>query len=136
MVTKLNVSAYNGQPSSNDKIDGGPCYALCDVQALASSNAIVLATRRSNNQAYDLGFDTADIGTLILELTTRDYKDSEWCDISQPNRVVAADAYTLRRIEHDDTTEKKLYLSYYLKFAISSNNQILMMVSNHLSGRT
>ena len=134
MVPFKNISDYHGEPpqsGNSRKIPGGPLYRLCDVQALTlESNVLNLWTKDCRNNVVDLGFDAADVGGLIRELTTRDYRDSEWCENGR-GAVAACDAYTLRRIEFREKIGKTFPIKYYLKFAVARSGALLLIVSCH-----
>ena len=134
MVPLRNLSAYNGDPpqvGNTRKLLVGPLYGLDVVQAMTHTpSALSLWTQKCKRDAANLGFDTADVGELIRELTDRDYRDSEWCENGR-GAWAACDAYTLRRLEFLEKAGKSLPMEYYLKFALSKNGTLLLMVSCH-----
>ena len=134
MVPLRNLSAYNGDPplaGNTRKLLVGPLYGLSVVQALTHTpSALSLWTQKCKRDVANLGFDTADVGELIRELTERDYRDSEWCENGR-GAWAACDAYTLRRLEFLEKAGKSLPMEYYLKFALSKNGTLLLMVSCH-----
>lgn len=134
MVILKNLSAYPGEPpreGDHRKIPGGPLYPLSEVQVLASqSGALNLWTLRCRNTAAGQGLDTGDVGTLIGELTERDYRDSEWCENGR-GACAACDAYSLRRLEFMEKVGKSFTVEYFLKFAVAKTGQLLLIVSCH-----
>lgn len=134
MVTFINLSSYPGEPpklGNTRKISVGPLYGLSEVQALTHrASAVSLWTQKCRRDVANLGFDTADVGELIRELTDQDYRDSEWCENGR-NAWAACDAYTLCRPEFLEKVGKSLPMEYYLKFALSKTGTLLLMVSCH-----
>lgn len=135
MVPFKNLSDYSGEPpQSGDsrKIPGGPLYRLNDVQALTlETNVLNLWTKDCRRDVVSLGFEAADVGGLIRELTSRDYRDSEWCENGR-GAVAACDAYTLRRNEFREKIGKSFSIQYYLKFALARSGALLLIVSCHI----
>lgn len=136
MVTSIIVSEYSGSPpadGANRKIAGGPLYELARVHALAQAvPGLRFWTRSSELEALDLNVDTQDVAQWLLELTPRDYRDSEWC-ADGLRAWAACDAYVLRRSEWMAAAHKHMPVDYFLKFAIARSGALILMVSCHTS---
>lgn len=89
-----------------------------------------LLTAKCRQDAQNLGWDEDDIAQLLLSLTARDYKDSEWCDNGK-GAWAACDAYAVRRREWVETARKELTMEYFLKFAIGKMGTVVLMLSCH-----
>jgi hypothetical protein len=122
MVTSRNLSSFDGVPPAegeNRKIAGGPLYSLLKMQALTEQpDTVKLWTTKCRQDAANLALDSADIGEMIRELATSDYRDSEWCDNGKGSWA-ACDAYTLTGREFNEFAGKWLRIEYFLKFAES-----------------
>ncbi len=134
MVTFKNLSAYAGdlpKDSGDRKIPDGPLYKLAEIQTVAAApGAVQLWTAKCRRDAANLTLDAADVGTMLQELTGRDYRDSEWCDNGK-GAWAACDAYTLRRLEYLESASKSFRMEYFLKFALSKTGKLVLMVSCH-----
>lgn len=136
MVTLAIVSEYSGAlpaEGASRKIAGGPLYDLARIHALAGAvHGVRFWTRSSELEALDLNIDTEDVAQWLLELTPRDYRDSEWCEDGR-RAWAACDAYVLRRSEWIAAAHKYMPVDYFLKFAIARSGALILMVSCHTS---
>lgn len=136
MVNNLNLQPPASDSPSDDerKIQGGPLYPLSEVQDnVREYGRIFLVTRDCRRDVENrLGWSTDDVGQLVLELSDRDYRNSEWCK-SSISKWLPCDAYTIRRSEHINASGISVNCEYYLKFAIGPDGTALLFVSCHLS---
>lgn len=133
MVSFKVISEYSGGPDPGDrvKIGVGPLYDLARVQALAAcADRVKLLTQKCRQDVHNLGWDEDYVAQLLLSLTARDYKDSEWCDNGKGSWA-ACDAYMIRRREWVETARKEMTMSYFLKFAIGKTGTLVLMLSCH-----
>lgn len=94
-----NISKYKSDPPKGNKprkITNGPIYTKDEVRELSGPRKLEFGTKRSGEDAADLGFSAHDIADLItLALDTGSYHDSEWCiQNSQKNLWAACDAHS------------------------------------------
>jgi hypothetical protein len=133
MVSFVVVSEYSGGPDPGNrvKIGAGPLYDLARVQALAArADRVKLLTQKCRQDVHNLGWDEDHVAQLLLSLTAKDYKDSEWCDNGR-GAWAACDAYTIRRREWVPAAHKELTMDYFLKFAIGKAGTLVLMLSCH-----
>lgn len=128
------MSAYAGdlpKDGGDRKIRGGPLYKLAEIQAVATApDAVQLWTAKCRRDVANLTLNAADVGTMLQELTERDYRGSEWCDNGK-GAWAACDAYALRRLEYLESAAKSFRMGYFLKFALSKTGKLVLMVSCH-----
>lgn len=140
MVKIINISQYDGELPEQEgdrKISNGPLYEKNHVlnilgQKGSASQAIVPWTRKcvADLQRYELD-DTDLIELLSLALEQNNYKGSEWCE-SKPGGVWAAcDAYRVLRSEYVANQDRSYQMDYYIKFAVSRQGKVLLLVSCH-----
>jgi hypothetical protein len=135
MVTFNNVSEYSKTSPSQgggEKIAGGPLYELARVKQIAQGGAgVLLWTRDCVRDVRELGWDTDDVAALMARLTQAHYIDSEWCANGRGARA-ACDAYCVGVLEWVPTARKELRMEYFVKFAISTQGNLLLTVSCHI----
>ena len=135
MVNFYVVSEYSGPlpvDGESREIVAGPIYALEKVRALvAVEGGLRFWTRKSALHARDLDVDAEDVAQWLLELTDKDFRNSEWC--SDGMAWAACDAYVLRREEWVPTARKHMTIDYFLKFAIAKAGTLVLMASCHPS---
>jgi len=135
MVNFYVVSEYSGPlpvDGESREIVAGPIYALEEVRALvAVEGGLRFWTRKSALHARDLDVDAEDVAQWLLELTDKDFRNSEWC--SDGRAWAACDAYVLRREEWVPTARKHMTIDYFLKFAIAKAGTLVLMASCHPS---
>jgi len=135
MVAFRNISAYDAPTPAGGggtKILGGPLYSLEDLKAEAKRD-VSLWTRKCIQDVRDLGFDKEDVVDLIQELTSEDYRDSEWCRNGTGKLIAACDAYKHKRRETCEATGGYIDIEYFLKFTMRNSGCIVLIVSCHLS---
>jgi hypothetical protein len=133
MVRFKIISEYSGDPEPGDrvKIGSGPLYDLVCVQELSKQpSGVQLVTRKCRQDVQNLDLDEDGVAQLLLSLSARDYKDSEWCDNGN-GAWAACDTYTFRRTEWVETAHKNMTMNYFLKFAIGKAGNLLLMLSCH-----
>ena len=79
-----------------------------------------------------MGFGTEEIGELIRQLKSEDYRDSEWCDNGK-GFWAACDAYGSIRNEYNEYAGKHYRVEYFLKFALGKMGNLVLMVSCHVN---
>lgn len=133
MVKFIVLSEYCLNPPQGEigrvKIARGPLYDLARVHALAEDGQLIAWTEKCRKDVY-IWFD-ADlerVADLILRLQPQDDLDSEWCENGQG---AASDAYRLEVTETAPATGKPVRMVYFLKFALSKNGALLLIVSCH-----
>lgn len=133
MVTFYIVSEYSlTSPTTGggDKL-GGPLYDLVRVKAIIQDGkGLQLWTRDCVKNVADLGWETADVIDLILQLRTVDYIDSEWCENGR-GAFAACDAYSIRVKERIEAVNKDMLIEYFVKFAINKLGTMVMTISCH-----
>lgn len=134
MVNFYIVSEYSlTSPTTGggDKISGGPLYDLVRVKAvIKGGKGLQLWTRDCVKNVADLGWDAADVISLILQLHAGDYIDSEWCENGR-GAFAACDAYSIRVKERIDAVNKDMLIEYFVKFAINKLGTMVMTISCH-----
>ena len=128
------ISEYSRAPVPGHRVKIGtvPLYNLVRVQAFAKqADCVKLLTEKCRNDVHNLGWGEDDVAKLLLNLTTANYKDSEWCDNGK-GAWAACDAYTIRRREWVEAARKELTLDYFLKFAIGKTGSLVLMLSCHV----
>jgi len=134
MVTFYILSEYSlTSPTTGggDKILGGPLYDLVRVKAIIQDGkGLQLWTRDCVKNVADLGWETADVIGLILQLRNGDYIDSEWCENGR-GAFAACDAYSIRVKERIEAVSKDMLIEYFVKFAINKLGTMVMTISCH-----
>ncbi len=135
MVAFKNISAYDATPPEDQgrgKIIGGPLYSLDNIKV--KGNKIYLATPKCIKDTRNLGFDNDGVSRLLNQLSSSDYKYSEWCCCGgNGTNYAACDAYVLKRHEYNEKTFSTNEIEYFLKFALKKNGDVVIVVSCHLS---
>lgn len=122
----------NGEPTEINN-GGAPLYPLDQVKQIAVAAAIRLVTDKCiNDLANKLTWDNDHVAHLFNQLTSANYYKSEWCR-TNANMYLPCDAYVLNRMEYIYAAQKQLNCEYYVKFAVSTNGQLLLIVSCHMS---
>ena len=111
------------------RIGNGPLYLLSEVQKIAKVNT-VLVTNRCKDDVHKLAWSLDDVAELVNELTNNNYKNSEWCRVTN-GRWLACDAYVIIRDEYYEHLRKAIQCEYYVKFAIGPTGKALLIVSCH-----
>lgn len=134
MVTLIIVSEYSLTSPTHgggEKIAGGPLYDLNRVKSIIhGGRGLTLWTKDCVSNVRDLGWENADVINLVLQLRTRDYIDSEWCDNGR-GAFAACDAYSIEIKEWVETAKKEMWISYFVKFAINKLGTMVMTISCH-----
>lgn len=137
MVIKspINVSNFAGRcPGKYQKIHTGPLYDKRDVLVLSQAFKLNLTPdSRSEQDASDWEFTANDATLLTKSLTEGNYHDSEWCNPGRAKHIWAAcDSYTIlhRWIRTPGDTELT-ETTFYLKFYLTRNGNMIAMISNH-----
>ena len=141
MVNTFNISRFGGTPPSSDdvadsnrRIQDGPIYSREDILQILSEETIRPITRRCIRDTQALEFDASGLTLLIEEsLENGIYIGSEWCSTGSPGSWAACDAYSLQRLEWIPNCGKNMNCNYYVKFAISSSGDVLLLLSCHTS---
>ena len=135
MVKTIILSEYSHNPPQGEvgrtKISNGPLYDLLRVQALAGDsqlNAWTEKCRKDVRKWFD--DDLERVANLILTLKPKDYIDSEWCENGK-GAIAACDAYSLNMTETAPATGKPVQMEYFVKFAVSKNGALVLIVSCH-----
>lgn len=136
MVNFRVVSEYSLSPpceAGRLKIGNGPLYDLARIQTLVEDETQLLAwTPKCRKDVHKFfSGDLAEVADLLQLLSTRDYRDSEWCEDGKGN-IAACDAYTVRRMEEVTATGKRAMCTYFLKFAIAKSGVLVLVVSCHI----
>jgi len=122
------------------KIPGGPLYGLDEVKALACPTQVYLWTRKCIQDVRNLyegvrdDYDSelAMVSDLLQRLETAGrYIDSEWCDNGKGG-LAACDAYEVRRADLIPATGNRQVTRYFVKVAISTTGQLLLLASCHV----
>jgi hypothetical protein len=140
MVKTINASLYTGAipgQEENRKISGGPLYDAELVLGILSAATkqlvpVVPWTRKciTDLQRYELdGTDLVEL--LILTLSQGAYKSSEWCESKPGGPWAACDAYKVSRSEYLSAQDRSYQVEYYIKFAVSRQGTLLLLVSCH-----
>jgi hypothetical protein len=114
----------------------GPIYELASVQNHLLQGQIKLITRDCLRDVLSLGWTSDNVVTLIQTLSSRHYRDSEWCMTSAPGSGWASwidcDAYV---IQYDvaSEVENSLGKKMFVKFGARPSNELLLVVSCHES---
>jgi hypothetical protein len=140
MVNTTILSRYTGELPINDgddrKISGGPLYPIQDVlPILATGEGAVRAwTEKCIRDMQKWTLEADDLCELIeTALKTGRFLGAEWC-VQKPNGPWAAcDAYRLVRSEWIPNAHRYMDIAYYIKFAVSKTERVLLVVSCHLS---
>lgn len=136
MVIKV-ISKYDVDPpadpeAGNRRISAGPLYSQHEV--MGACNDCRLLTRKSKNNAADLGLEKSDVIDLIkMAVTNGRYLNSEWCATGSNNCIAACDAYKVAYRVYNKETDRYMNWDCYLKFAVNKNGQLLLVVSVHSS---
>jgi hypothetical protein len=136
MVNFRVVSEYSDNPPTELgrlKIVGGPLYDLARIQTLVEDETQLLAwTPKCRKDVHKFfSGDLAEVADLLQLLSTRDYRDSEWCEDGKGS-IAACDAYTVRRMEEVTATGTRAMCTYFLKFAIAKSGVLVLVVSCHI----
>ena len=135
MVTKKGhpkycLTAYPGSGSTKIVTDG-PLYCIEDVKTLARPESIRFVTQKCEADVANLGWDHDDVAELLGELTSQHYRDSEWCLICG-SLFFPCDAYSICRMEFIPAARKQLPIEYFVKLAIGTSGNLVLIVSCHL----
>ena len=140
MVTRYNISLYQGEPPKDGATDrerkiGGKLYSREDVEALIKDpTAIRFWTPKCQRDAAKLNLDENGATDLLRDaLRHGKHLPAEWCEQRPDGPWAACDVYVLRRKEWNDAARREMDCEYYLKFAISKTGKLLLMASCHLS---
>ena len=119
--------AFGATPSDSEReIAGGPIYILKAVQAKYRDVDIVPVTARCKDEDLPrMGWDHGDILMALKSFTEFDYKGSQWAKSSN-GIYLRCDVYGNKR--YWDGTR---HFDLYIKFALSNNGMIVMIVSCH-----
>lgn len=141
-VNRINVSRYREQqpPASEQNIDrakiktSGPLYPANDVLALLDKDRLTLWTRKCQSDVtYKLELDIPQVANLVRNAVANGkYIDSEWCIQNPSGPIAACDAYQLNTTYFNEATGKYLPCEYFVKFAISETDKLLLLVSCHV----
>ena len=119
-------------PGASGKIPGGPLYDLGRVHSiLKDGEGLLLWTRSCTRNVRDLGWESADVADLLLQLQRSDYRGSEWCE-SGRGAYAACDAYAIRLREWVAAAHKHMLVEYFVKFAINPAGTVVLAVSCHI----
>jgi len=137
MVKPVNVSRYAAPPPEADhqnrRIAGGPLYFEAEVLAALADQGATFWTRRSAENAQELGLDHGDVAELLRDaLRLGRYHGSEWCEQKPSGPWAASDVYLLSRREWNDNAFRELPIDYYLKFALAKSGRVVLTVSCHV----
>lgn len=120
-----------------------PLYDLDEVRQIAARHdRITLWTRKCITKVQELRASAAEtyessehfVQELIDDLKTNGkYLKSEWC-FNGSKAFVASDSYKLVRREYVRATDKYMAFEYYLKISISTQGNIVFVVSCKPSG--
>ena len=128
-ITNL-VPPSGDNPSDRERrIGGGPLHSLSKVQKIAKINTF-LVTDRCNADVRKLGWSVDDVVDLVNDLTKNNYKNSEWCRISN-GAWLACDAYVIIKDEYYAHLRKTIPCEYYVKFGIGPTGKAILLVSCH-----
>ncbi len=117
-------------PSDRERrIGGGPLYSLSKVQKIARVDTF-LVTGRCRADVQKLGWSVDDIVDLVNDLTKKNYKNSEWCRVSN-GAWLACDAYVIVKDVYYAHLYKTIPCEYYVKFAIGPTGKAILVVSCH-----
>lgn len=118
-------------PDSQRVISKGPIYKLDEVRRQLNAGSVVLATPKcTKDVAQRLQWDKGDVWAAFNSLASKHYVSSEFCLI-QNNVWVCADAYAI--YNYYDGNEGGWTVDLYLKFGVSPNGRVLLMISCHPS---
>ena len=138
MVSYVNVSSRSEVPlpqnwvtRANRLVGGGPLYSVVEVTALLEQG--VLAARLFTDDCrIDVAFEgwaLSDVVQLLKDaIQYGTYKNSQWCRQGDDGFTVPCapcDAYVVSR------HSAKRMKSYYVKFAISRSNTLMLVFSCH-----
>lgn len=141
MVNNLrNLSIYTGQPPSEEGEKGistdNPLYEVDQVLEILvkGDEKTIPWTRDCKSDLQKYSLDRADARQLVKEAITEGrYLNSQWCLQKAAGPWAACDGYHLFRDEWVENARKMMRFEYYVKFAIGSKGNILLLVSCHLS---
>lgn len=139
MVNDKVVSRFVGNPGREDGgiIQYEPLYPVDEVLDLLEkhgADALRLWTTKCQRDVQDLVLDHDDVAELLqLALRRGQFRNAQWCQQKPCGPWAACDAYTVTRSEWNDAAFKSLDIEYYVKFALSKNGTLLLVVSCHVS---
>lgn len=114
------------------RVPGGPVYWLHVLQQQPAPDGLRLATRKCRKDVLErLQWDGDDVWRAFLALRAEHYRGSSWCQITD-QFWLPCDAYALP--DYDDGYDPEARIEIYMKFGVSSNGRLLLMVSCHPSG--
>ncbi|CAM3791850.1 hypothetical protein VA7868_03124 [Vibrio aerogenes CECT 7868] len=137
---KINISAFKQQPPADVGESrlylNGPLYPKEKVLEIldAGDHHTRLWTRKCIRDVANLALEMDEVRLLIRQaIILGTYISSEWC-VQKPNGPCAAcDGYRLYRNEWAEYARKTIRFEYYVKFAVTRNEKILLLVSCHPS---
>lgn len=144
MVKRINISKWTATPVPTEEqlaALGGrsilgvkPLYAPADVLAVLAEGpeAVVLFTQKCRNDVASRPWSEEDVHELLeFALTAGKQVKPEWCAQSPTGPVAACDVLIVCRREKHPDKGTPIIMEYYLKFAISMNNNKILVASCH-----
>jgi hypothetical protein len=138
VVSSINVSRRTDIPEPPDwKVKAQrkiatvtPLYPVDDVKALLKKGVLAtsLFTVKCGEDVSDEGLSLSDVIAIVSEAIEHGrYKGAQWCRQSETTPPIApCDAYSIRRM-----SSKGVVVPFYVKFAISSTGNLLLLFSCH-----
>lgn len=128
---KYSLSPYSG--SGSRLITKIKClYDLSHIQTNCTSEDVNFVTEDCRNDVASLAWDTAQVFELIKSLNVTHYLNSEWCKING-NQYYPCDAYKITQSSYNKATNRLLPCFYYIKLAVSTGGNLVLIVSCHAS---
>lgn len=138
MVKNIICSQFAGPPPPDAQIrtiPSGPLYPPSEVLKLIkqiSEDDVIAWTEKCILDLQSLNLDARDLMELVTIAVTRGrFRKSKWCIQSQNGPWAACDAYSIVRKEFIEKAYREMDIEYYLKFAISLNGAVLLIISCH-----
>jgi len=139
MVSKrLNVSAYDGMPPSDDTVEDRliqgdiPLYLPEEIVEAAQTKTIPW-TKKSISNIKSLELELEEVVNLVVKaVTTGRYLKSVWCTNHTKGSWAACDSYVVSDKYWNANAQKELDCEYYLKFALGKSGSLVLVVSCHV----
>lgn len=105
---------------------------VLELLARISADDVIAWTEKCIKDLQKWELDADDLVELLhIAVTKGRYRNSEWCVQNPQGPWAACDAYDLTRSEYIEHARKEMEIEYYLKFAISRNGDLMLVVSCH-----
>jgi len=111
------------------EIHGGPIFKLSEVQKSLKPESIRLVTgKTARDVAEKLEWEIEHVWRAIVHLQAKHFHRSEWC-LTGSKIWLRTDSYVMRR--YDDNLDPIRPVDLYVKFGVSNNGSLLLIVSCH-----